>query len=150
MSQPAQQQNPPGTEQQMHPSPDHGKTSYRGSGRLAGKAAVVTGADSGIGKAVAIAFAREGADVVISYLDEHDDAKDTRKWVQDAGQKAVLVPGDLTDPAYCRAVITRAVEELGRVDILVSNAAYQMAWLSCWPSRASGPTASPPAPSGPR
>jgi NAD(P)-dependent dehydrogenase (short-subunit alcohol dehydrogenase family) len=127
MGQPAQQQNPPGTEQQMHPAPDHGETSYRGSGRLAGKAAVVTGADSGIGKAVAIAFAREGADVVISYLDEHDDAEDTRKWVQDAGQKAVLVPGDLTDPAHCRAVITRAVEELGRVDILVSNAAYQMA-----------------------
>jgi NAD(P)-dependent dehydrogenase (short-subunit alcohol dehydrogenase family) len=125
MSQPAQQQDPPGTEQQMRPAPDHGEASYRGSGRLAGKAAVVTGADSGIGKAVAIAFAREGADVVISYLDEHTDAEDTRKWVEDAGRTAVLVPGDLTDAAVCRTVIDRAVQELGRVDILVSNAAFQ-------------------------
>ncbi len=127
MSLPAQQQNPPGTEQEMSPAPDHGEISYRGSGRLAGKAAVITGADSGIGKAVAIAFAREGADVVISYLDEHDDAQDTRKWVEEAGRTAVLVPGDLTDPGHCRAVIDRAVQELGRVDILVSNAAFQMA-----------------------
>lgn len=125
MSQPAQQQDPPGTEQQMRPAPDHGEASYRGSGRLAGKAAVVTGADSGIGKAVAIAFAREGADVVISYLDEHKDAEDTRKWVEDAGRTAVLVPGDLTDAANCRTVIDRAVREFGRVDILVSNAAFQ-------------------------
>jgi len=125
MSQPAQQQDPPGTEQQMRPAPDHGEASYRGSGRLAGKAAVVTGADSGIGKAVAIAFAREGADVVISYLDEHEDAEDTRKWVEEAGRTAILVPGDLTDAANCRAVIDRAVQELGRVDILVSNAAFQ-------------------------
>jgi NAD(P)-dependent dehydrogenase (short-subunit alcohol dehydrogenase family) len=125
MSQPAQQQNPPGTEQQMHPAPDHGEASYRGSGRLAGKAAVITGGDSGIGKAVAIAFAREGADVVISYLDEHEDAEDTRKWVEDAGRTAVLVPGDLTDAANCRTVIDRAVQESGRVDILVSNAAFQ-------------------------
>ena len=125
MSQPAQQQNPPGTEQQMRPAPDHGEASYRGSGRLAGKAAVVTGADSGIGKAVAIAFAREGADVVISYLDEHEDAEDTREWVQDAGRTAVLVPGDLTDAAHCRTVIDHAVQEFGRVDILVSNAAFQ-------------------------
>jgi NAD(P)-dependent dehydrogenase (short-subunit alcohol dehydrogenase family) len=125
MSQPAQQQNPPGTEQQMRPAPDHGEASYRGSGRLAGKAAVVTGADSGIGKAVAIAFAREGADVVISYLNEHEDAEDTRKWVEDAGRTAVLVPGDLTDAANCRTVIDRAVHELGRIDILVSNAAFQ-------------------------
>jgi NAD(P)-dependent dehydrogenase (short-subunit alcohol dehydrogenase family) len=126
MSQPAQNQDPPGTEQQMDPVPDHGETSYRGSGRLAGKAAVITGGDSGIGKAVAIAFAREGADVIISYLNEHDDAEDTRKWVRDAGRKAVLIPGDLTDPAHCRAVIARAVQELGRVDILVTNAAFQM------------------------
>ena len=125
MNQPAQQQNPPGTEQQMRPTPDHGEASYRGSGRLVGKAAVVTGGDSGIGKAVAIAFAREGADVVISYLDEHEDAEDTRKWVEDAGRTAVLVPGDLTDAAHCRTVIDRAVQELGRVDILVSNAAFQ-------------------------
>jgi NAD(P)-dependent dehydrogenase (short-subunit alcohol dehydrogenase family) len=125
MNQPAQQQNPPGTEQQMHPAPDHGEASYRGSGRLAGKAAVITGGDSGIGKAVAIAFAREGADVLISYLDEHEDAEDTRKWVEDAGRTAVLFPGDLTDAANCRTVIDRAVQEFGRVDILVSNAAFQ-------------------------
>jgi hypothetical protein len=125
MNQPAQQQNPPGTEQQMRPTPDHGEASYRGSGRLAGKAAVVTGGDSGIGKAVAIAFAREGADVIISYLNEHEDAEDTRKWVEDAGRTAVLVPGDLTDAANCRTVIDRAVHELGRIDILVSNAAFQ-------------------------
>jgi NAD(P)-dependent dehydrogenase (short-subunit alcohol dehydrogenase family) len=130
MSQPAQNQDPPGSEQRMQPAADHGETSYRGSGRLTGKAAVVTGGDSGIGKAVAIAFAREGADVVISYLNEHDDAEDTRKWVQDAGRKAVLIPGDLTDPAYCRTVIDRTVEELGRVDVLVSNAAFQMAHQS--------------------
>ena len=126
MSQPEQQQEPPGTERQMDPGPDHGEESYRGSGRLAGKAAVITGADSGIGKAVAIAFAREGADVLISYLNEHDDAKDTAHWVEQAGRRAVLVPGDLTDPARCRAVIAKAVEEFGRVDILVSNAAFQM------------------------
>jgi hypothetical protein len=126
MSQPAQNQDPPGTEQQMDPAPDHGETSYRGSGRLNGKATIVTGGDSGIGKAVAIAFAREGADVVISYLDEHKDAEDTRKWVQEAGCKAVLVPGDLTDAACCRTVIDRTVQELGRVDVLVSNAAFQM------------------------
>jgi NAD(P)-dependent dehydrogenase (short-subunit alcohol dehydrogenase family) len=126
MSQPAQQQDPPGTEREMSPAPDHGERSYRGSGRLAGKAAVVTGADSGIGKAVAIAFAREGADVVISYLDEHEDARDTAKWVEDAGQRAVLVAGDLTSADHCRAVIARAAGEFGRVDVLVSNAAFQM------------------------
>jgi NAD(P)-dependent dehydrogenase (short-subunit alcohol dehydrogenase family) len=85
----------------------------------------VTGADSGIGKAVAIAFAREGADVVISYLDEHEDAEDTRKWVEDAGRTAVLVPGDLTGAANCRTVIDRAVQQFGRIDILVSNAAFR-------------------------
>jgi hypothetical protein len=105
MSQPGQQQEPPGTERQMEPVPDHGEETYRGSGRLAGKAAVITGADSGIGKAVAIAFAREGADVLISYLNEHDDAKDTGRWVEQAGRRAVLAPGDLADPACCRAVI---------------------------------------------
>jgi NAD(P)-dependent dehydrogenase (short-subunit alcohol dehydrogenase family) len=126
MSQPPQQQKPPGRERAMDPAPDHGEESYRGSGRLAGKAAVITGADSGIGKAVAIAFAREGADILISYLNEHDDAKDTERWVSQAGRRAVLVPGDLSDPAHCRAVVARAAEEFGRIDILVSNAAYQM------------------------
>ena len=126
MSQPAQQQDPPGTTDAMDPTPDHGEQSYRGSGRLTGKKAVITGGDSGIGRAVAIAYAREGADVLISYLDEDDDARETARWVEEAGRQAVLFPGDLADPATCRAVIDRAVEEFGRVDILVSNAAFQM------------------------
>lgn len=126
MTQPAQEQTPPGTESQMEPRPDHGEHSYQGSGRLAGKAAIVTGGDSGIGKAVAIAYAREGADVVVSYLDEHDDARDTAHWVEDAGRTAVLVPGDLTEPAQCQTVVAEAVEAFGRLDVLVSNAAYQM------------------------
>lgn len=126
MNQPKQQQQPPGTEQEMTPYPDHGEQSYRGSGRLAGKAAVITGGDSGIGKAVAIAYAREGADVLVSYLDEHDDANDTRKWIEDAGRKAVLVPGDIADAAHCREIIETAHREFGRLDILVLNAAYQM------------------------
>src|SRR5512142_853243 len=109
----------------MDPRPDHGEQSYRGTGRLAGKAVVITGADSGIGRAVAIAFAREGAEVLISYLDEHDDAQETRRWVEQAGRKAVLVPGDLADPAHCRTVIDTAVRELGQIDVLVSNAAQQ-------------------------
>jgi NAD(P)-dependent dehydrogenase (short-subunit alcohol dehydrogenase family) len=125
MNQPAQQQQPPGHTGEMHPQPDHGEQSYRGSGRLAGKAAVITGADSGIGRAVAIAFAREGADVLISYLDEHDDARETQKWVEQAGRKAVLVPGDVSSPAHCRSIIDTAVSELGRLDVLVSNAAQQ-------------------------
>jgi len=124
--QPAQQQTPPGVTGEMTPEPDHGENSYQGSGRLEGKAAVITGADSGIGRAVAIAFAREGADVLISYLDEHEDAQETAKWVEQAGRKAVLLPGDLADPAHCRAVIAKAVEEFGRVDVLVNNAAFQM------------------------
>jgi hypothetical protein len=125
MNQPAQEQRPPGRTGEMRPRPDHGEESYRGSGRLVGKAAVITGADSGIGRAVAIAFAREGADVLISYLDEHEDAQETRKWVEQAGRKAVLVPGDLANAAHCRSVIDAAVGEFGRVDVLVSNAAQQ-------------------------
>src|SRR5919206_771048 len=92
-SQPAQQQTPPGTLGEMTPKPDHGEESYRGSGRLSGKAAIITGSDSGIGRAVAIAFAREGADVLISYLSEHDDAKETQHWVEQAGRRTVVVPG---------------------------------------------------------
>jgi NAD(P)-dependent dehydrogenase (short-subunit alcohol dehydrogenase family) len=125
-SQPAQQQTPPGTLGQMTPKPDHGEESYRGSGRLTGKAAVITGGDSGIGRAVAIAFAREGADVLISYLDEHDDAQDTAKYVEEAGRRCVLVAGDLADRAHCKTIIPKAVEEFGKVDILVNNAAFQM------------------------
>jgi NAD(P)-dependent dehydrogenase (short-subunit alcohol dehydrogenase family) len=119
-------QRPPGTETAMTRKPDHGEETYRGHGRLSGKATVVTGGDSGIGKAVAIAFAREGADVLIAYLDEHEDAKDTARLVEEAGQRAVLVAGDLSQPDQCGAVIDRAVAEFGRVDVLVNNAAYQM------------------------
>ncbi|MBN1092579.1 SDR family oxidoreductase [Blastococcus sp. TML/M2B] len=125
-SQPAQQQTPPGTLGEMDPKPDHGEETYRGSGRLAGKKAVITGGDSGIGRAVAIAFAREGADVLISYLSEHEDAQDTARYVEQAGQKCVLVPGDLADRAHAKTIIPKAVEEFGRVDVLVNNAAFQM------------------------
>lgn len=123
---PPQQQRPPGVEGELRPRADHGEESYQGSGRLTGKAAIITGGDSGIGRAVAIAFAREGADVLVSYLNEHEDAAETGAWVTAAGRRAVLVPGDLSDPAHCRAVVARAVEEFGRVDVLVSNAAFQM------------------------
>jgi NAD(P)-dependent dehydrogenase (short-subunit alcohol dehydrogenase family) len=126
MSQPAQQQSPPGTQPEMTPRPDCGEQSYVGHGRLEGKVAVITGGDSGIGRAVAIAYAREGADVVISYLDEHEDAKDTAQYVEQAGRRAVLVAGDLADPQHCRSIIDAAVRELGKVDVLVTNAAFQM------------------------
>ncbi|OBH85751.1 NAD(P)-dependent oxidoreductase [Mycobacterium scrofulaceum] len=121
-----QQQSPPGVQAEMNPVPDCGENSYRGSGKLAGKKAIVTGGDSGIGRAVAIAFAREGADVLISYLNEDDDASDVARYVEDAGRKCELVSGDLSDAAHCRAVVNRAVEEFGGIDILVNNAAYQM------------------------
>ncbi|MGA4787415.1 SDR family oxidoreductase [Nocardia sp. AB354] len=123
---PEQQQQVPGVQQQMSPRPDCGEDSYQGSGKLTGKAAVITGADSGIGRAVAIAFAREGADVLISYLDEHEDAQQVVALVEQAGRKAVAVPGDLSDPEHCKAVIDRAATEFGKIDVLVSNAAYQM------------------------
>ena len=126
MSQPAQQQEVPGVQSEMTPTPDCGEESYRGTGKLTGKAAVITGGDSGIGRAVAIAFAREGADVLISYLNEDSDAKETARYVEEAGRKAVLVPGDVSKAQHCRDIIDRAVEEFGKVDILVSNAAYQM------------------------
>ena len=125
-SQSAQQQEPPGVLGKMDPKPDHGEESYRGSGKLTGKAAVITGGDSGIGRAVAIAFAREGADVLISYLNEHDDAKDTARYIEEAGRRCVLVAGDLADRAHAKTIIPKAVEEFGKVDILVNNAAYQM------------------------
>lgn len=126
MSFAAQQQSVPGVQARMNPVPDCGESSYRGSGKLTGKRAVITGGDSGIGRAVAIAYAREGADVLISYLNEHDDARDVARYVEDAGRRCVLVPGDLADPSHCRAVIDRAVREFGGLDILVNNAAYQM------------------------
>jgi NAD(P)-dependent dehydrogenase (short-subunit alcohol dehydrogenase family) len=123
---PEQQQNPPGTQSAMDPVPDCGESSYRGSGRLTGKRAIITGGDSGIGRAVAIAYAREGADVLIAYLNEDDDAKDVAQLVEGAGRRCVLMAGDLSDPAHCRAVVERAADEFGGIDILVSNAAYQM------------------------
>jgi NAD(P)-dependent dehydrogenase (short-subunit alcohol dehydrogenase family) len=121
-----QQQKPPGIQSAMDPVPDCGEKSYRGSGRLQGKRAVITGGDSGIGRAVAIAYAREGADVLIAYLSEDSDAKEVARLVEDAGRRCVLVAGDLAEPAHCREVVSRAAEEFGGIDVLVSNAAYQM------------------------
>ncbi|MGJ5042832.1 MULTISPECIES: SDR family oxidoreductase [unclassified Bradyrhizobium] len=122
---PPQSQAMPGTTAAMQPRPDHGEASYKGSGKLTGKKAVITGGDSGIGRAVAIAYAREGADILIAYLQEHDDAREVKALVEKEGRKAVLMPGDIQDPAHCRAIIRRAVDELGGVDILVNNAAHQ-------------------------
>jgi NAD(P)-dependent dehydrogenase (short-subunit alcohol dehydrogenase family) len=122
------QQEPPGTTAAMADEPDHGESTYRGSGRLAGKKAVITGGDSGIGRAVALAFAREGADVAVAHLEqEQSDADETARLVKDSGRQAVLVAGDLTDEDQCRRLIERAVAELGTIDVLVNNAAYQMA-----------------------
>jgi NAD(P)-dependent dehydrogenase (short-subunit alcohol dehydrogenase family) len=125
-----QQENTPGLSAQMNPQPDHGEKSYRGSGRLEGKAAIVTGGDSGIGRAVAIAFAREGADVLVAYLNEDDDARETARWIEEAGRKAVLLRGDITEPAHCIQIVERAFEAFGRIDIVVNNAAYQMTYPS--------------------
>jgi NAD(P)-dependent dehydrogenase (short-subunit alcohol dehydrogenase family) len=123
---PAQQQEHPGRESEMQPQPDYGVDSYRGSGRLTGRKALVTGADSGIGRAVALAFAREGADVLIAYLNEDDDARQTASVVEAAGRKAVLVAGDVSQEAHCQELVERALSEFGQLDILVNNAAYQM------------------------
>jgi len=127
---PEQEQEPPGSEAQMRPLADHGETSYVGHGRLTDKVALITGADSGIGRAVAIAFAREGADVVCSYWKEDDDAAETKRLVEEAGRRCVTVAGDIGDREHCRGLVDRAVEELGGLDVLVNNAAYQMAYDS--------------------
>jgi len=125
-----EQQPHPGLTKTMQDQPDHGEDTYRGSDRLTGKRAVITGGDSGIGRAVALAFAREGADVLISYLEsEEDDAKETVRLIEDAGRKAVRCPGDIREEAVCQQIIDTAVQELGGIDILVNNAAYQMAQL---------------------
>ena len=110
----------------MEPKPDYGEQSYKGTGRLTGRAAIITGGDSGIGRAVALAFAREGADVLISYLNEDQDAQETCRVVEEAGRKAIAMPGDIGNPQHCQQIVDRAVKEFGRVDILVNNAAYQM------------------------
>ena len=128
--QPEQQQDVPGTESDLQPKADHGETSYKGSGKLTGRKALITGGDSGIGRAVAIAFAREGADVLISYLNEDEDAQETARYVEEAGRKAVLMAGDIREEAHCQQLVQRAVDELGGLDILVNNAAYQMAQQS--------------------
>jgi NAD(P)-dependent dehydrogenase (short-subunit alcohol dehydrogenase family) len=122
---PDQEQSIPGTEKELTPQADHGEESYKGSGKLTGMKAIITGGDSGIGRAVAIAYAREGADVLISYLNEHEDAEETARWIEKAGRKAVLVPGDIQSEEHCKMIVDRAVKELGGVDILVNNAAYQ-------------------------
>ena len=123
---PEQQQRVPGATEAMHPKPDHGEDSYEGSGRLEGKRVVITGGDSGIGRAVAIAFAREGADVLIAYLCEDHDAQETKEWVEKAGRKCALMRGDISDAAHCRAIIDEAARTFGGIDVLVNNAAHQM------------------------
>jgi len=122
---PEQEQEPPGTTDAMEPRPDHGEDSYRGCGRLEGKVALVTGGDSGIGRAVALAFAREGADLLVAYLSEHEDARETERLVEDAGRRCVLVAGDVSEARHCRSLVQRAMDEFGRIDVLVNNAAHQ-------------------------
>lgn len=124
---PEQKQDEPGHEDEMQPQVDHGEDSYKGYGKLEGKNAIITGGDSGIGRAVAIAYAREGANVLISYLEEKEDAEKTAKYVEEAGRKAILVAGDVSEQEHCKKIVQRAVEEFGQIDILVNNAAFQMA-----------------------
>jgi NAD(P)-dependent dehydrogenase (short-subunit alcohol dehydrogenase family) len=123
---PEQEQEPPGREDGMRPRADHGEETYVGHGKLIDRAALVTGADSGIGRAVALAFAREGADVVCSYWREDDDADETRRLVEQAGRRCATVAGDIGDRDHCRALVDRTIDEFGRLDVLVNNAAFQM------------------------
>lgn len=127
---PKQAQSLPGSSKAMQPQPDYGEDSYRGANRLTDKKALITGADSGIGRAVALAFAREGADVLVSYLDEHEDARETQRLIEAAGRKCLLVPGDIATAGHCRALVKQAVDAFGRIDILVNNAAHQMTFDS--------------------
>ena len=127
---PKQAQTLPGSSKAMKPEPDYGEDSYQGANRLTDKKALITGGDSGIGRAVALAFAREGADVAVSYLNEHEDAKETQRLVEAAGRKCVLFPGDISKADHCRALVKKTVEAFGRVDILVNNAAHQMTFES--------------------
>jgi NAD(P)-dependent dehydrogenase (short-subunit alcohol dehydrogenase family) len=122
---PEQQQPMPGSSAAMDPPPDYGEESYHGSGKLEGKVAVITGGDSGIGRAVALAYAREGADILIAYLNEHEDAEESKRLVEEAGRAALLVPGDISEAVHCRSIVNKAIEELGGIDILVNNAAHQ-------------------------
>ena len=125
-----QQGRRPGMETEMRNKPDHGEESYRGHGRLRDRVALITGGDSGIGRAVAIAFAREGADVAFGYLSKDEaDAKATVEWVEKAGRGALALPGDVRDEDWCRSLVEQTMDKLGRLDILVNNAAYlQPAW----------------------
>jgi NAD(P)-dependent dehydrogenase (short-subunit alcohol dehydrogenase family) len=125
---PEQRQQFPGLEAEMAPRPDYGESSYQGSGKLEGRKALITGADSGIGRAVALAYAREGADVLISYFNEEADAQQTARAVREAGRQAVTVAGDIQDEAHCQRLVQRAMDELGGLDILVNNAAFQMSY----------------------
>ena len=127
---PEQEQEPPGREAEMQPLADHGEESYVGHDKLKDRVALITGADSGIGRAVAIAFAREGADVLCSYWNEDDDAAETKRLVEDAGRRCITVAGDIGDREHCRALVERAVADLGRLDVLVNNAAFQMSYES--------------------
>jgi hypothetical protein len=127
---PAQSQSVPGSSEGMQPKPDYGEDSYVGANRLADKIALITGGDSGIGRAVALAFAREGADVVVSYLNEHEDARETQRLVEEAGRRCLLVPGDISQPDHCRALVRKTVDAFGHIDVLVNNAAYQMTFDS--------------------
>ena len=120
-----EQIEPPGLTSEMNPKPDHGEETYKGNGLLQGLAAVITGADSGIGRAVALAFAREGADVVISYLNEEEDARETERLVTSAGSKALRIPGDIRSEEHCEKIIAQCVERFGKIDLLVNNAAFQ-------------------------
>ena len=127
---PMQKQPVPGTSATMSPKPDHGESSYRGSGRLRDKKVLITGGDSGIGRAVAIAFAREGADLLVSYLCEHEDAKETQRLVEEAGRTCILMSGDIAKAAHCRALVKAGVDAFGRIDVLINNAAHQMSFNS--------------------
>jgi NAD(P)-dependent dehydrogenase (short-subunit alcohol dehydrogenase family) len=127
---PSQPQPMPGSSAKMSPQPDYGEESYVGNNRLKNKAAIITGGDSGIGRAVALAYAREGADVLVSYYDEHDDARETARLIEAAGRKAVLLPGDIKDPFHCRKIVETALKEFGKLDILVNNAAHQASFAS--------------------
>jgi hypothetical protein len=120
-----QRQSSPGKTFALDPKPDHGEETYHGAGQFSGSAVLITGGDSGIGRAVAIAFAREGADVLVSYVDEHDDARETGRWIERAGRRALLIAGDIGDPQHCESLVKNCIEEFGRLDVLINNAAYQ-------------------------
>jgi hypothetical protein len=131
-----QQQSIPGTDSELRPRADHGEQSYRGYGRLKDKVALITGADSGIGRAVAIAYAREGADVVISYLEEDADAQETAKWVEQAGRRATCIRGDIQSEEHCKHLVEKTIDEFGGIQVLVNNAAFQITHgkIDEWPS----------------